>query len=84
MRDDRVLRVMDTLFGVVFGVAVGVALLAVVLILTGVIHDYDDYDYPAVVRCLEMAEDTAAHVRLVEYDGPDEPIVYVCETEGDW
>ena len=69
---------------VVLGVLLGGVLLVLAFLLTGVIPLYDDYDHPAVVRCLEMAEDTAAHVRLVEYDGPDEPIVYVCDEGGDW
>ncbi len=41
--------------------------------------------YLAVIRCHGMAEDTAAHVRLVEYHvGPSgiPYIVYRCKTHG--
>ena len=36
--------------------------------------------YAATVRCPSMAEDSAAHVRLVVYDPPR--IVYRCERNG--
>ena len=34
--------------------------------------------YPAVVRCKAMAEDTAAHVKLVKYEHDGATLVYRC------
>lgn len=43
--------------------------------------------YDAIIRCKGMAEDSAAHVRLVVYQGSSETggeprIVYRCKTQG--
>jgi len=62
------------------------ALLALVVVWNAGAHDRQrpGRAYDAIVKCAHMAEDTAAHVRLVRYDHTPEGIVivYVCEREG--
>ena len=65
----------------VVGVVVGVTLSAGV---SAIAHGFDPRPnaHPAIVLCKGLAEDSAAHVRLVDYGHDGNPLVYRCMHTG--